>query len=284
MGAMEHAHDGPPPPSAVAGDPTGFDLHADLDLAIRAARAAGEEVMRFFGGDGEVRYKEPGQPVTEADLAADRILREMLLGGRPEYGWLSEETADSPDRLERSRVWVVDPIDGTRSFVDGKPEFAVSVGLAVDGLPLLGVVFNPARGELYHAHRGGGAFLNGEPVRVGRRDGARPVAVASGFEVEHGAFAPFREEWEIRILGSTTLKMVAVADGTADVYLSPGVKKEWDVCAADLIVREAGGRVTDLAGADIAYNRPEPYVTGALVTGDVPHGAVLARVPAEGRE
>ncbi|HEX2190219.1 MAG TPA: 3'(2'),5'-bisphosphate nucleotidase CysQ, partial [Longimicrobiaceae bacterium] len=271
--------------AALSAEPTGWDLHSDLDLAIRAARAAGREVMRHFRGGGEVRYKEPGQPVTEADLAADRVLREMLLRERPGYGWLSEETADSPERLERTRVWVVDPIDGTHSFVDGKPEFAVSVGLAVDGLPLLGVVFNPARDELYHAHRGGGAFLNGEPVRVGGvREGVRPVAVASGFEFEHGAFAPFRDEWEIRLLGSTTLKMVAVADGTADVYLSPGTKKEWDVCAADLIVREAGGQVTDLAGAEIRYNRPEPYVAGALVTGGLPHDATLARVPAGCRE
>lgn len=255
------------------------DLHADLDLAIRAARAAGREVMRHFRGGGEVRYKEPGQPVTAADLAADRVLRDVLLRERPGYGWLSEESADSPERLRRERVWVVDPIDGTQSFVDGKPEFAVSVGLAVGGRAVLGVVYNPAAEAMYHASEGGGAFLNGEPIRVApRRPGARPVAVVSGAESGMPEFAPFREEWDTRILGSTTCKMVAVADGTADVFLSPGQKKEWDVCAADVIVREAGGRATDLAGAGFRYNRPDPLVRGTLATGSVPHEQVLARL------
>lgn len=264
---------------------TGFDLHADLDLAIRAAREAGAALMHYFRRAGEVWYKGPDQPVTAADLAADRMLRDALLGERPSYGWLSEESVDSPDRLGKSRVWVVDPLDGTRSFVEGKPEFAVSVGLASGGEAILGVVFNPATDELYQAAAGGGAFLNGEPIRVSPlAGGLRPVAVASGFEIETREFAPFREVWDTRVLGSTTCKMVRVADGRAHVFLSPGEKQEWDVCAADRIVREAGGRVTDLAGAEIRYNRPDPRVRGVLVTGGIPHDEVLALVLPGGTE
>ncbi len=254
------------------------DLRADLELAIRAARAAGREVMKHFRGGGEVRYKSPDQPVTEADLAADRMLRDMLLGARPEYGWLSEETADSPDRLGRERVWLVDPIDGTRSFVDGVAEFAVSVGLAVDGRAVVGVVYNPATDELYHASLGGGAFRDGEPVRVSASPAGLPVALASRSEIRRGEFHELREEWEVRPYGSTTCKMVRVADGSAHLFLSRGPKSEWDVCAADLVVREAGGGVTDAEGRELRYNRPEPFVRGVLATGGVDHGATLTRV------
>ncbi|MET0397540.1 MAG: 3'(2'),5'-bisphosphate nucleotidase CysQ [Longimicrobiaceae bacterium] len=256
------------------------DLRADLDLAIRAARAAGREVMRHFRGGGEVRYKSADQPVTEADLAADRLLRDALLGERPGYGWLSEETADSPERLGRERVWVVDPIDGTRSFVDGVAEFAVSVGLAVDGRAVVGVVYNPATDELYHASLGGGAFRNGAPVRVSGSPAGLPVALASRSEIRRGHFDTLRGEWELRPYGSTTCKMVRVADGSAHLFLSRGPKSEWDVCAADLVVREAGGGVTDAEGCELRYNRPEPFVRGVLATGGVDHGAVLARVAA----
>jgi myo-inositol-1(or 4)-monophosphatase len=256
------------------------DLRADLDLAIRASLAAGREVMRHFRGGGEVRYKSADQPVTEADLAADRLLRDALLGERPGYGWLSEETADSPERLARERVWVVDPIDGTRSFVDGVAEFAVSVGLAVAGRAVVGVVYNPATDELYHASAGGGAFRNGEPVRVSVSPAALPVALASRSEIRRGHFDALRGEWELRPYGSTTCKMVKVGDGSAHLFLSRGPKSEWDVCAADLVVREAGGGVTDAEGRELRYNRPEPFVHGVLATGGVDHAAVLARVAA----
>ncbi|HEV2146805.1 MAG TPA: 3'(2'),5'-bisphosphate nucleotidase CysQ [Longimicrobiaceae bacterium] len=263
----------------TAPDPAG--LEADLDLALRASRAAGAEVMRFFRGGGEVSYKSPDQPVTEADLAADRLLREVLLRARPGYGWLSEETADSPERLGRARVWVVDPIDGTRSFVNGWAEFAVSVGLVEQGRVVLGVVYNPAAEALYHAAAGGGAFRNGAGIRVAAPVGERlPVALASRSDIRRGEFESLADVWEVRPFGSTTCKMVRVADGTADVFLSRGPKSEWDVCAADLIVREAGGRVTDLAGEPFRYNRPDPAVRGVAVTGSVSHQEVLSRAAA----
>src|SRR5512135_2883144 len=123
----------------------------DVALAAAAALEAGRAAMSRFGSDLVVTHKAPDQPLTEADLEANRILHERLVGARPDYGWLSEETADDPERLERERVWIVDPIDGTRSFIAGRPEFSISVGVVERGRPMVGVVLNPATGELYAA-------------------------------------------------------------------------------------------------------------------------------------
>jgi myo-inositol-1(or 4)-monophosphatase len=258
------------------------NLHADLELALRAARSAGAAVMRAFRREQEVRYKGPDQPVTDADLRADRLLRELLQGERPEYGWLSEETADSPERLDRGRVWVVDPIDGTRSFVEGEPEFSISVGLAEEGRAVLGVVYNPASGELYHALSGGGAFRNGAPVPAApAADAARRLLLASRTELGRGELDAFRQEWSFRPMGSTAYKMVKVADGTGDLFVSRGPKGEWDVCGAEVVVREAGGRVTDTRGEELIYNRPHPRVRGVIVSRGAHHEEARARV-AEG--
>jgi myo-inositol-1(or 4)-monophosphatase len=258
------------------------DLTEDLELALGAVRAAGEVVMRAFRSGQEVRYKGPDQPVTDADLAADRILREALQEERPAYGWLSEETADSPERLERRRVWVVDPIDGTNSFVKGRAEFVVSVGLVEGGRPVLGVVYNPATGELYSAAAGGGAFLNGEPIRVARETAEEaPILLASRSEMGRGAFEPFGEGWRVRPLGSTAYRMVKVAEGAGHAFISRSPKNEWDLCGADVVVSEAGGRVTDAVGEQLRYNRPHPVFRGVVASNGTLHDAVL-RVPAAG--
>lgn len=130
----------------------------EVKIALRAARTAGRIVMRHFGADPVVTHKTPDQPLTAADLEADEALKEALRGARPDYGWLSEETADHADRLHRRRVWIVDPIDGTRSFIAGRREFAISIGLVEDGVAILGVVYNPSAQELYWAVRGRGAY------------------------------------------------------------------------------------------------------------------------------
>lgn len=252
------------------------DLDADLSLALRAATAAGEAVLRFFGRDTPVAYKSPDQPVTEADLLADRVLRETLLAERPAYGWLSEETADSPARLARERVWIVDPIDGTRSFIQGYAEYAVSVALAVGGEALLGVVLNPSTGELFHAVRGRGAFRDGTPIRAAApAPGERPVLFASRSDVRRGEFDALRESWRVEPLGSTAYKLVKVADGSGHAYLSRGPKSEWDVCAASLIVGEAGGQVTDLHGVVRRYNQPAPFLQGVIAAEAALHAELL---------
>jgi myo-inositol-1(or 4)-monophosphatase len=256
------------------------DVAADLELAIHAARAAGTVVMKSFRTEQRVTLKSPDQPLTDADLAADAELKRILLANRPDYGWLSEETADHPARLRCSHVWIVDPIDGTRSYIAGYPEFAISIGLAEAGSVLLGVVYNPATDEMYAARRGGGAWrVGGESLNVQRALGARSL-IASRSEIRRGELQPFERDFAISGTGSTAYKMMKVATGGAQAFVSRGPKSEWDVCAGVLIVEEAGGRVTDLRGHDINFNRQRTDIYGIIVTNGVLHAQLLERVAA----
>lgn len=240
-----------------------FRPEDDLSLAVHAAREAGYVVMQYFRTDLDVVLKSPDQPVTKADLASDAMLKEKLLDARPGYGWLSEETADTADRLSREYVWMVDPIDGTRSFILGRAEFSISIGLAHNGEPVLGAVYNPATGEMYTAIKGRGAFAGDRPMQVGGgRD--RGVMVASRSEIERGHFEPFAAVFDIQGLGSTAYKLCKVAAGEVDVFLSRGTKGEWDVCGGDVIVTEAGGQISDLDGLRLQYNRPDPHIKGVV--------------------
>lgn len=271
------------------------DDRADLALAVEAVERAGEAVMRAFGRPQEVVHKAPDQPLTPADLEADRILHRALLAARPTYGWLSEESADSPERLGAERLWIVDPIDGTWSFIEGRPEFGISVGLVVRGRVRVGVVYNPASGELFWAVRGEGAWRARVPrrhaplpfeavARSARRltvrrpePGERPVMLVSRSELLRGAFDMWREAgWRIEAVGSTSYKMALVAAGEGDAFLSWGGKGEWDVCAGELLVEEAGGRATDVEGRAFRYNRPDPRVRGVLVSNGIRHDDLLA--------
>ena len=265
----------------------------DIALAIDATRRAGAVVMRYFGRDLAVEHKTPTQPLTEADLAADALLREMLTGARPGYGWLSEETLDSPDRLGRKRVWIVDPIDGTSSFIAKVPEFAISVGLVEDGEVIAGVIFNPARDELYHAVRGRGAHVSragraAVPLRVSGRTADESLTIlASRSEIAAGELDPFSDAWRIEPAGSTAYKLAGVAAGHGEAFVSRGPKSEWDICAGVLLVSEAGGLTTDLHGDAPRFNRDDPYVHGILSASSAVHGEVLRtirRMPAGARQ
>jgi myo-inositol-1(or 4)-monophosphatase len=253
---------------------------ADLALAQRAARAAGAVIMPYFGTDLVVEHKSPGQPLTQADLAANVVIHDTLLAACPEDGWLSEETRDNPSRLERDRVWIVDPIDGTRSFIRRLPEFTVSIGLSVGGVITAGVVYNPARDEMFYATRGGGAFLDVAGVVTSLRVSARSaddqrIMLASRGEIDAGEFDPFRDRWTIEPAGSTAYKLAWIAWSRGEAFVSRGPKSEWDVSAGTLIVAEAGGRVTDINGAEPRYNRPDPYVHGLIATNGVLHDELL---------
>ena len=276
---------------------------ADLELVLAAILEAGRAVARVFGTDPQVWHKSPDQPVTDADLRADRILHDRLTAARPGYGWLSEESGSDRNRRDRRRVWVVDPLDGTRSFVAGYPEFGLSVGLAEDGRPVIGTVLNPARREVFWAVRGEGAFRavvvdesvgpvvperdgralreRGQPVAIAREPAGRPVLLASRSEIRRGELEPFGvEEWEIRPLGSTAYKMAVIAAGQAHGYISRGEKSEWDVAGAALLVQEAGGRVTDLLGEPFRFNKRAPDVTGVVAATPGVHARLLERVAA----
>lgn len=230
-----------------------------LDDVCEIAIAAGRRIEKVRAEGLTTRTKDDLSPVTRADREADSLLRERLLGLK-RIGWLSEETADDGARLERARLWVVDPLDGTKEFIEGLPEYSVAIALVEDGVPTLGVVHNPATGDLFAARRGTGATRNGEQIRVIEGH----VLLASRSELRRGEFEPFEESWNVRPVGSIQYKLALVAAGEAGVTFSRGPKHEWDVCAGALIVTEAGGKATDLFGDPLRYNQPFPKVKGIL--------------------
>lgn len=231
----------------------------DLALIVEAAHAAGDLAARLREAGLTVELKDGVSPVTNADLAADALLKATLLGARPDYGWLSEETADDPARLAARRVFVVDPIDGTRAFLAGEPYWTVCVAVVEDGQPVAAVVFAPQLGETYAAAAGAGATLNGRPIRASTTD----VIAGCGMIAHPHMFThqDWPEPWpemNISRRNSTAYRLCLVASGAADATLTLAAKHDWDLAAADLIAREAGGRVGDHIGRPFAYNAPVP--------------------------
>jgi myo-inositol-1(or 4)-monophosphatase len=244
---------------------TTHNLTELLNSTIAVTRQAGAAIMTYYRDSFAVTDKTPDNPVTDADFAADNLLKKELLALLPEAGWLSEETVDNPSRLQKEYAWVVDPLDGTKEFVLGIPEFTVSVALVEQGHPILAVIFNPPTGDLFAGQRGGGVTLNGRAVSVSdRADFAGSRIDASRSEVKRGEFAPFDGRVRLQIVGSIAYKLARVAAGLADATWSRGPKNEWDICAGALLVAEAGGRCLDLAGQPFRFNRPQPKVNGIM--------------------
>jgi len=241
----------------------------ELAVTLAAAREAGGIVRRHYEEGTRSWEKGEDDPVTLADLEADAAIRERLSAAFPEDAILSEESVSDDSRLANSRVWIVDPMDGTKEFLRRIPEFAVSIALAEDGEPVVGVILNPAAGVTAWATLGGGAFRDGERVRVSacsRLEDA--VVVASRSEISRDQFAPY-EGWfgELRPMGSIAWKLVCVACGDGDLNISVAPKNEWDVCAGDVLVREAGGVYADFDGTTRRYNRAETLICAGMGAG-----------------
>ena len=229
----------------------------------QAVREAGPIALKTFRGAIRSWTKGYDSPVSEADIAVDRFLRGRLLAIE-DIGWLSEETEDDPDRLQRPAVWVVDPIDGTRAYLEGSPDWAVSAALVSEGRPVVAALYAPVSDELFLSVAGGGATLNGAPITAstgGQLAGARFSGPKRRLEalaaIEPGIEAMPR-------IPSLALRLARVASGMLDGTVVGPNSHDWDLAAADLLVHEAGGRVTNLTGQLPAYNRPEP-VHGVLV-------------------
>ena len=252
---------------------------ADFRLAMEAALEAGRIAMRYFGKHPEWHRKADHSPVSEADLAVDEALRKRLRHARPDYGWLSEETADSEERLSCRRVWVLDPVDGTSGFLRGDPDWCVSLALVEDGRPVIGIIHAPARGHTWAAMAGQGAALDDRPIRVSdlrRLEGAHLIGPRSIHD---------RRMWdkpwpEVKVtkLPSLALRLAHVASAEADGMLAPGCKCDWDIAAGDVIVREAGGVVTDARGETILYNRRETRPFGVVAANAELHAQIMEYV------
>ena len=234
-----------------------------IEEALERARAA---FQRFTPGEIEARHKQGDDPVTEADTTVDTLLRGLL--PRNGDGWLSEETRDDLIRLERRRVWVVDPLDGTREFVTGIPEWCVSIGLVVDGEPVAGGICNPVTGETIVGARGAGVTLNGRPAGVSGRptlEGARVVASRS--EVKRGEWQGYREDlFQIQPMGSVAYKLGLVAAGLVDATWTLTPKHEWDVAAGVALVLAAGGAIVTGAPEETRFNRPKPLLSSLIAS------------------
>ncbi len=254
-----------------------------LSQTVEISKAAGATIMEFYRSSYEVKDKAPDNPVTEADFAADTLLKERLIELLPEAGWLSEETVDNPIRLLKEYVWVVDPLDGTKEFVLGIPEFSVSVGLVRDGRPQLAVVYNPATDELFTAEYQKGVTYNGNATQTSDRSDLQGALVdASRSEWNRGEFKPFEDLVEARIVGSIAYKLARVAVGQADATWSRGPKNEWDICAGTLLITEGGGVCVDLDNKEIFFNRPRPKVNGIIADNGSLHDALFAALKPHG--
>ena len=244
----------------------------DLNLLEEAVREAGHIARKFYGGDYKRWNKEGGSPVTEADLAVNKLLHDRLTSARPGYGWLSEETADDPARLTRREIFVIDPIDGTIAFLKNRPHFTICAAIVVDGRPCCGVVYNPISDELFSARAGAGAHRNGAAIHVGSRD--RLEACAMLGDRTQFLQAPW-PPMHVQNRNSVAYRLVLVADGSADASVSLTAKRDWDLAAADVILHEAGGLLTDTSGAALIYNRPVTKQASLIAANPALHAKVV---------
>ncbi|MDP6946638.1 MAG: 3'(2'),5'-bisphosphate nucleotidase CysQ, partial [Myxococcota bacterium] len=226
-------------------------------VAVDAALEAGRAIRGYYKDEYTVRDKGQDNPLTDADLASDAILADRLQSAFPDFGWLSEETVDTPERLGRENAWIVDPLDGTREFTLGIPEFVVSVGLVVRGKAMVGVLYNPIEDLLFSGLVGKGATLNGEPVSVTGKDvleGAR--IVCSRTEMKKGWFDDMSDVVPMPV-GSVAYKFGLVAAGRAEATFTPRPRNEWDICAGVALVEAAGGRTSNRLGQAYTFNNAD---------------------------
>ena len=246
-------------------------MNNELKSAIDAAREAGSIIMNYYQSKYEIRDKSYHNPVTTADHAADTYLKNTLTKAYPEYGWLSEETVDTKERLSHSRTWVVDPLDGTKEFIEGVPHFVVSVALVEDGEPIIGVLYNPASDELFTGAKNEGAFLNSKRLNCSTKNDFKDMVILnSRSETRNGLWEPYATDFkEQRAIGSVAYKLGLTSAAKADIFASLRPKNEWDICAGHCILREAGGEMVTLEGKPITYNNPKTLITPGLIASNV---------------
>ena len=249
----------------------------DLSLLMEAADGAAEIALSFWKSEMRIERKKGGSPVSEADYAVDEFLRERLSLARPQYGWLSEETEDDLSRLSRESVFVVDPIDGTRAYIDGHPTWAISLAVVRNGQPTSAVVYLPARNKLYTAEFGKGAELNGHRLAATVRDspeGARVLAPKSSLDPRRWARKPpqFKRQWR----PSLAYRFCLVAEARFDALLTLGDAWEWDIAAGMLIAQEARAVVTDRNGNTPCLNNASAKVAGIFAAPPALHRVLIS--------
>jgi myo-inositol-1(or 4)-monophosphatase len=255
------------------------DYAQDFDLIRDAAQEAGKLALSYWGRPIERQRKADGSEVTEADHAVDALLAARLRRTCPGYGWLSEESPEHDERLQARRVWVVDPIDGTRAFIQGRDDWVIAIALIEDHAPVLAAVVNPVRGEMFEARAGAGTFLNGRRLRAS----AQSVLAGARLTVSDSLVKPsrWRRPWPpvtpVRA-DSIIYRMALVASGAADASFATRPKWEWDIAAGALLVSEAGGIVTDPCGFPLKFNSREAKVPGYVAAAPKLHHILAERM------
>jgi myo-inositol-1(or 4)-monophosphatase len=254
----------------------------ELALLLEAVEPAARLAFGYFRQPLKSWFKAGNSPVSEADMAVDELLRERLGRARPDYGWLSEETADSAERLGAARVIVVDPIDGTRAFIAGEPHWAVSAAIVEDGRPIAAVLAAPAAGQVFTATRGGGARLDGEAISVtGVTEPAKAQLASPRHLVKEARALRGVDASKVARVPSLALRLALVGAGRFDAALASGNSADWDLAAADLIVHEAGGLLTGLDGRTLRYNRAEPRHPALVAANPELHARLVAALRGE---
>ncbi len=255
------------------------DRSGDFGLLLETAKEAAQLALSFFLRPISTKHKADGTSVTEADLAVDVLIAQRLRSVRPDYGWFSEESAEHASRLTCRKVWVVDPIDGTRAFIQGKDDWTVALALVEDSRPTLAVVANPVRGEIFEAQAGGGAFMNGRrisPSTSSTLAGAR-IAASDGILKK----PIWSEPWPALTpvwANSLAYRLALVARGEIDAAFALNPKWEWDIAAGALLVAEAGGRATAASGQPLVFNTVEAKVQGFLAAAPNLHQMLSERL------
>jgi len=258
----------------------------ELQVARDAAIAAGEILQRYFRDGGyQVDSKGKNNPVTTADFEADSKLKQILRDAFPAYGWLSEETVDNDERLTRERVWIVDPLDGTKEFIKGIPEFVVAIALTDRGVPVMGVSYNPIKHELFCGVRGAGCYLDGKQVTVSdTRTLDHATILASRSETARGEWKAYEGRVIVKAIGSVAYKLALVAAGRADATFTLTPKSEWDIASGVALIVAAGGRVTDLHGEEVTFNRRDVKTPGFVASNGYLHAQLERMLPHRDRK
>jgi myo-inositol-1(or 4)-monophosphatase len=263
--------------NTVTGD---LDLTREVEYARKAALAAGEILLRYYGTDYEIGSKGKNNPVTIADTEADSAIKAILMHAFPDYGWLSEETVDSEERLGKERVWIVDPLDGTKEFINKVPEFCVAIGLSAQGQPVVGVTYNPITNEMWWSARGMGCHLGEQRAHLTRtRMLHRASVLASRSEIKRGEWEVFNGVMKAVPTGSVAYKLALVAGGKADATFTRSPKNEWDIASGAALIIEAGGTMTDIDGRPMTFNKKITKCAGLIASNGILHDQLMKVAP-----
>ena len=245
-------------------------MRNELKVAKSAAIESGKILLKYYKNRYKIADKGENNPVTTADLESNNYLKNYLLKMFPDYGWLSEETEDSSSRLLREYVWIVDPLDGTKEFIQGIPEFVVSIALVRDGEPVLGVLYNPVKEELFHSEKGEPAYLNGVIIRCSSKDElSDSKIIISNTEMNDGLWKDYEMHFSNMVAcGSVAYKIAKTAAGSADIFATLMSKNEWDICAADAIIQGADGIIKATSGHPLCYNSGNTKISPVIIGGN----------------